>query len=76
MFIAACEGYIDKEDNRMLINRKMAQCMWMGKPEDFNKFWPLDDKYKVNVVKKVWGSSEEANAMRAAIEKAHGIKLK
>lgn len=59
----------------MLISRKMAQCMWMSK-DDFNKFWPLPESQRVDVVRKVWGSPEEANAIRAAIEKAHGIKLK
>lgn len=76
MFIAACEGYFDKEENEMLISRKIAQCMWMGKPEDFERFWPLPKNKVTNVVKKIWGSAEEANEFRKRIEEAHGIKLR
>lgn len=61
----------------MLIQRKVAQVIWgsnAGKPDGFDKFWPLpssqDDENK-----KVWGSIEEAAELRKQIEKAHGIKL-
>jgi hypothetical protein len=76
MFIAACEGYFDKEENEMLIHRKVAQVMWGaqgGKPHEFDKFWPLPRTAPATV--RVWGSPEERALLKKQIEQAHGIKL-
>lgn len=77
MFIAACEGFLDKEENEILIQRKIAQTIWGaggGKPLDFNKFWPLKGTNAVDDIK-TWGTEDDAKELRERIEKAHGIKL-
>lgn len=75
MFIAACEGYFDKQDELILLARKQAQGSFMGTNAEFNKWWPVPKLAIQEHHKKTWGSAEEANEMRRAIEKAHGIKL-
>lgn len=59
----------------MLIMRKVAQCCWQGKPNDFERFWPLPESKRVDVLKKTWGSAEEARAFIKKVEQAHGIKI-
>jgi len=61
----------------MLVQRKVAQIIFGsqgGKPEEFNRFWPLPDSVPEHNIK-TWGTKEEAAELRRRIEKAHGIKL-
>jgi len=74
MFVAAYEGYFDKEDTIISLYRKVALAASAGyvKSSDFDVFWPVPGKVHTN---KVWGTPEEAMELRKRIEKSHGIKL-
>ncbi len=43
-----------------------------GKNSEFEAFWPSNNELPD---KKVWGTKEEALALKEQIEKVHGIKL-
>jgi len=47
----------------------------MGGKGTEREIWKLDSDEDTVVVKKVWGSKEEFEALRSQIEKAHNIKL-
>jgi hypothetical protein len=74
MFIAAYEGYFDKEDIFISLCRKISIAASAGfiKSSDFDLWWPAQG---VEQEKKVWGTPEEAMELRLRIEKSHGIKL-
>jgi hypothetical protein len=42
-FYYACKGYFDKEEQQMMVMRKVAQAASAGfvKPADFDDFWPV-----------------------------------
>lgn len=74
----AFKGYFDKEDNAMLIQRKLAQVIWGGnggKANEFEQFWPLPDSVKTETVAKTWGTKEEAAELKRKIMQAHKIQL-
>lgn len=73
MFIAAYEGYFDKENDHTALMRLVAMFASHRSSEEFNKGWPA--KSSGEHIKKVWGSKEDAAELRARIEKAHKIKL-
>lgn len=43
----------------MLVMRKVAQVIFNGTSAEFNKFWPLPDKYKGAPVGRLFSSDEE-----------------
>lgn len=69
-------GYFDKEQNQIFIARKLGQIVWGrngGKPDAFDKFWPLPDS-DTDPVKKVWGLTEEdARQTRELIMRSHKV---
>ena len=83
MFIAAYEGYFDKENERMALVRLQTLLIVQAsgvklkggsdlKPTDL---WLLPGEKKEYITKKVWGDKEDYENMKAAIEKVHGIKI-
>lgn len=74
MVIAACEGFLDKERERNYITRLQtfyivgALGAKIKRPEEL---WKIDGDKDDNVVKRVWGSAEEANEMRRKINEAN-----
>lgn len=73
MFIAACEGYLVKEEDHLMLMRKVAQASFYGNHNEFNKWWPMPGESEVKQM--TWGSKEEALEMQRKIQEAHGIKL-
>ena len=74
MFLAACEGYFDKMDERITLARNVALFASQRSSDEFNKAWPVAGG-KGGASVKTWGTKEEATELRAQIEKAHKIKL-
>lgn len=71
------QGYFDKEETSSLVMRKVAQLIYAsngGKPNDFDKFWPLGEQHQPD--SKTWGTKEEAAEMIRKIQEAHKIKIK
>lgn len=78
MFIAACEGYFDKENDHSRIARLQTfyqlRCAGakISRPEDL---WLLEGERRKEADTFIWGSKEDMEKLKADIEKAHGIKL-
>lgn len=78
MFFAACEGYFDKIDEEQRMFRRLAVILhqtWGGKGTE-RDLWPLFSDKNKKTQTKTWGSKEEFEKMKEAIQKAHGIKIK
>lgn len=77
MFVAACEGFLDKEQSNVLLMRQVALFASQRSSKDFDKYWPMPayGGKSQNVEAKVWGTKEDADELRQKIEKAHNIKL-
>lgn len=69
MFFAACEGYFDKQKEQELLMRRVAMFASQRASDEFNRYWPLPGHE--NVIKKTWGSIEEANEFREKIREAN-----
>lgn len=79
MFFAACEGYSDKMEEYKVIMRRCTFAIMRAFGSKISReeqiFAVRGDK-KHSVIKKVWGSKEEALEMIRRIEESHGIKLR
>lgn len=78
MFLAACEGCLDKRNDHSRLVRLQTYYLLcvagakVRRPEDL---WLLEGEQEREVDTFTWGTPDEMATMRAAIEKAHGIKL-
>lgn len=82
MFIAACEGYFDKENDLSALLRLQTFLIVQSSGAKKNgggniiltDMWKLrNESNQVNKV--IWGTKEEADEFRKKIEEKHGIKL-
>jgi len=83
MFLAACEGYFDKERDHselvrlqtfLIVQASGAKTKGGGNIQ-ITDLWLLPNENKKVIDKRTWGTAEEAAELRKRIEKAHGIKL-
>lgn len=83
MFIAAYEGYFDKEAEQMALVRLQTLLIVQasgaklkgGGDLKLTDLWLLPNEKKEFTTKKVWGSAEDYELMKSTIEKVHGIKI-
>ena len=83
MFIAAYEGYFDKEAEQMALVRLQTLLIVQasgaklkgGGDLKLTDLWLLPNEKKEFTTKKVWGTPEEYENRKAALEKIYGIKL-
>lgn len=83
MFLAACEGYFDKERDHselvrlqtfLIVQASGAKTKGGGNIQ-ITDLWLLPNENKKVIDKRTWGSVEDFRDWKEKIEKAHGIKL-
>lgn len=55
--------------------RNVAKAASAASVKNFDTWWPAPEGDKKEVDRKTWGSKEDAEILKAQIEKIHGIKL-
>ena len=83
MFIAACEGYFDKQNDLSALMRMQTLCIVQSSGAKLSgnrdvkvtDLWTLPGDKELIRERVGWGTKEEALSMMQAIEKAHGIKI-